>query len=147
VISLLNKNRYCKRTYQPGTETSGVFLTLLRLYLRPTVKSDLDLLRPALDLISRHSARLGSAETLKLLPPLVTARDVREFLLESLRAPQFDTKVIREVSKARNEQVSRKLAALQTRRVKVTDSRMLVFVYHFHTSVVDRDFLQMSSVP
>ena len=77
-------------------------------------------------------------------------RDKREFLSESLRAPQFDTKVIREVSKARNGQVSRKLAALQTRRVKVTDSRMnvtLVFVYHFHTSVVDGDFLQMSPVP
>ncbi|KAF8333851.1 hypothetical protein F5887DRAFT_991627 [Amanita rubescens] len=115
---------YCKRTYQPGSETSGVFLTLLRLYLRPTVKTDLDLLRPALDLISRHSARLGSAETLKLLPPLVTACDVREFLLESIRAPLFDARVIREVSKARNEQVSRKLAALQARRVKVTDSRI-----------------------
>jgi len=115
---------YCKRTYQPGTETSGVFLTLLRLYLRPTVKSDLDLLRPALDLISRHSVRLGSTETLKFLPPLVTARDVREFLLESLRTPQFDTRVIREVSKARHEHVSRKLAALQARRVKVTDSRI-----------------------
>jgi hypothetical protein len=71
--------------------------------------------------------RLGSAETLKLLPPLVTAYDVREFLLESLRAPLFDARIIREVSKARNEQVSRKLAALQARRVKVTDSRMLVF--------------------
>lgn len=71
--------------------------------------------------------RLGSAETLKLLPPLVTACDVREFLLESLRAPLFDARIIREVSKARNEQVSRKLAALQARRVKVTDSRMSVF--------------------
>jgi hypothetical protein len=84
VIYLLNWNRYSKRTYQPGTETSGIFLTLLLLYLHPTVKSDLDLLRPALDLISRHLVHLGSTEALKLLPPLVTACDMREFLLESL---------------------------------------------------------------
>ncbi|KAK2460159.1 hypothetical protein APHAL10511_007838 [Amanita phalloides] len=115
---------YCKRIYQPGSETSGVFLTLLRLYLRPTVKSEVNLLHPALDLISRHSARLDSVETLKLLPPLVTAQDVNKFLLEALRAPLFDTTVVREISKARAEHVSRKLAALQARRVKVTDSRI-----------------------
>ncbi|KAF8634148.1 hypothetical protein AX15_001050 [Amanita polypyramis BW_CC] len=115
---------YCQRVYQPGTETSNVFLSLLRLYLRPTVKTDSDLLQPAVELISRHSSRLDAAETLKLLPPLVTARDVSKFLSEALRAPLFDTRVVREISKARGEQVSRKLAALQARRVKVTDSRI-----------------------
>ncbi|KAF8626612.1 hypothetical protein AX17_006530 [Amanita inopinata Kibby_2008] len=115
---------YCKRIYQAGTETNDVFLTLLRIYLRPTVKTDLDLLRPALDLISWHSSRLDSVETLKFLPPLVTTRDVGKFLVEALRVPLFDTRIIREVSKARNEYVSRKLVALQTRRVKVTDSRI-----------------------
>jgi hypothetical protein len=67
---------------------------------------------------------LDPVETLNLLPPLVTAGDVNAFLLESLRAPIFDTRVIRCLSKARNDIVARKLMALQGRKVKVTDSRM-----------------------
>jgi Vam6/Vps39-like protein vacuolar protein sorting-associated protein 39 len=118
--------RYCKRVYRPNEETSNVFLTLLRIYLRPTVKTSADLLQPALDLISRHSPRLDAIETLNLLPPLVTAQDVRTFLIEALRAPVFDTRVIREISKSRNDQLARKLMLLQTKRVKVTDSRMYV---------------------
>lgn len=121
---VINFLRYCKRIYQPGTETKNVFLTLLRIYLRPTTKTTIDLLTPALDLISRHSPRLDEVETLHLLPPLVTAKDVRAFLVEALRAPIFDTKVAKEISKTRDEQVARKLMYLQAKRVKVTDSRM-----------------------
>ncbi|KAG6810469.1 hypothetical protein H0H92_011733 [Tricholoma furcatifolium] len=79
---------YCKRVYEPGTETKNVYLTLLRLYLRPSVKVNEDLLPPALDLISRHNSRLDIVETLQLLPPLVTAQDVRAFLVEALRVPR-----------------------------------------------------------
>ncbi|KAF9448658.1 hypothetical protein P691DRAFT_668993 [Macrolepiota fuliginosa MF-IS2] len=122
----LKAEEYCKRIYQPNTSTSSVFLTLLRLYLRPTFKlpSSTDLLQPALDLISRHNPRLDPVETLNLLPPLVTADDVRAFLIEALRAPIFDTRVVRHVSKARHDLVARQLMALQARRVRVTDSRI-----------------------
>ncbi|KZT73130.1 hypothetical protein DAEQUDRAFT_722252 [Daedalea quercina L-15889] len=118
---------YCKRVYAPNTETSQIFLTLLRIYLRPSPSSPLsasELLAPALDLISRHSPRLDEVETLDLLPPLVTARDVQAFLKEALRAPIFDTHVVREVAKARKDEVNRRLTSLQMRRVKVTDSRI-----------------------
>ena len=93
------------------------------------MQTSTNLLQPALDLISRHSPRLDAVETLQLLPPLVTADDIRPFLIESLRIPMFDTRVVREINKARNDQLSRRLIALQSRRVKVTDSRMLVFCY------------------
>ncbi|KAG2348015.1 hypothetical protein BDR05DRAFT_980946 [Suillus weaverae] len=115
---------YCKRIYNSNGVTKSIFLTLLRLYLRPTDKTAPNLLRPALDLISRHSPRLDSVETLQLLPPLVTARDVRPFLQEALRAPIFDSHVIRDIHKARNERVARKLMLLESRRVRVTDSRI-----------------------
>ncbi|TFY63425.1 hypothetical protein EVG20_g6316 [Dentipellis fragilis] len=115
---------YCKRIYKAGSDTDRVFLTLLRIYLRPLVKTSENLLQPALELISRHGPRLDSEEALQLLPPLVTAQDVRDFLVEALRAPVFDTKVVRDVSKARNEQVARKLMYLQSNRVKVTDTRV-----------------------
>jgi hypothetical protein len=119
-------SRYCKSIYQPGTPTGNIFLTLLRIYLRPPTNTSSDLLQPALDLISRHSPRLDPVETLQLLPPLVTAQDVRTFLIEALRTPTFDTHVVREINKARNDQVARKLMLLETKRVKVTDSRMSV---------------------
>ncbi|RDB25711.1 Vam6/Vps39-like protein [Hypsizygus marmoreus] len=124
----LKAEEYCKRIYQPGAPTSNVFLTLLRIYLRPTAApssiTTADLLAPALDLIARHNPRLDAVETLQLLPPLVTAQDVRGFLVEALRAPIFDTAVVRQVSKARDDQVARRLMLLQKRMVKVTDSRI-----------------------
>lgn len=120
--------RYCKRVYDPNGPTANVFLTLLRIYLRPTQHSSTtDLLRPALDLISRHSPRLDSVKTLELLPPLVTAKDVRTFLIEALRAPIFDRQVVKNISNARDDQVARRLMVLQSKRVKVTDSRMYVY--------------------
>ncbi|PCH42287.1 rab guanyl-nucleotide exchange factor [Wolfiporia cocos MD-104 SS10] len=124
----IKAEEYCKRIYRPNSDTSNVFLTLLRIYLHPTNQSSKtatsDLLRPALDLISRHSPRLDPNETLRLLPPLVTAQDVQAFLREALRAPILDTQIVREVAKTRRDEVSRRLMHLQTRRVKVTDSRI-----------------------
>lgn len=114
--------------FQPGSETQNIFLTLLRIYLRPLVKTADDLLRPALELIERHGPRLDPEETLQLLPPLVSARDVRIFLIGALRVPRFDARVVREVALARKDQVARKLMYLEANRVKITDSRMYVFM-------------------
>ncbi|KAG7444850.1 uncharacterized protein BT62DRAFT_970791 [Guyanagaster necrorhizus] len=120
----MKAEEYCKRYYQSEGETSNIYLTLLRIYLRPTVKDTQDYLHPALDLISRHSPRLDAVETLKLLPPLVTAEDIRTFLVDAMRVPIFNNRVVRGISKSRNDQLSRKLMILQTKRVKVTDSRI-----------------------
>ncbi|KAI0749541.1 vacuolar sorting protein 39 domain 1-domain-containing protein [Daedaleopsis nitida] len=122
----LKAEEYCKRVYQPHSPTGDVFLTLLRIYLLPGPAAPPagELLPPALELISRHSPRLDPVATLQLLPPLVTAEDVRAFLLEALRAPVFDTRVVRNLYKAREEQVARRLMVLQSKRVRITESRM-----------------------
>ena len=101
-----------------------VFLTLLKIYLQPTQGDPSTYLKPALELISRQSPRLDTVQTLELLPSWITTQEVKAFLYDSLRQPIFDTKVVREVGKARKDQVSGKLVALESRRVKVTDSRM-----------------------
>ncbi|KAI0768086.1 hypothetical protein BD413DRAFT_605556 [Trametes elegans] len=108
----LKAEEYCKRIYEPNSPTANVFLTLLRIYLTPgpSAPAAAELLPPALELITA--------------PPLVTAHDVRAFLLESLRAPLFDTRVVRNVQKAREEQVARRLMVLQSKRVRITDSRI-----------------------
>ncbi|KAF7327882.1 Rab guanyl-nucleotide exchange factor [Mycena kentingensis (nom. inval.)] len=119
---------HCSRYYRADSDTSNVYLTLLRIYLRPnsssTKLSPSDLLEPALGLISRHSSQLDSVAALELLPPLVPTADVRKFLINALHAPVFDTRVVRNLNKARGDQVDRLLMGLQTRRVKVTDSRI-----------------------
>ncbi|KAI0787910.1 hypothetical protein C8Q74DRAFT_1366714 [Fomes fomentarius] len=122
----LKAEEYCKRIYYPNSPTSNVFLTLLRIYLLPgsSAPPAADLLPPALELISRHSPRLDPVATLQLLPPLVTAQDLRAFLLESLRAPVFDTRVVRSIHKAREEQIAGRLTVLQSKRVRITESRI-----------------------
>ncbi|KIJ67051.1 hypothetical protein HYDPIDRAFT_174307 [Hydnomerulius pinastri MD-312] len=116
---------HCKRVSAPSPTTpSPIFLSLLKLYLRPTIPNPPNLLSPALSLIARHRARLDPIETLQLLPPLVSAQDVRPFLQQALRAPVFDSCVVKEITHARSEGVARKLMVLESRRVKVTDSRI-----------------------
>jgi hypothetical protein len=108
----------------PGTQTESAFLALLRIYLQPRQPTEgADLLRPALELVSRHGPRLDPAAALELLPPLVPTRDLRAFLMDALRAPRLDARAVREIARARQEDVGRGLMALQSRRVKVTDSR------------------------
>jgi hypothetical protein len=63
-------------------------------------------------------------KTLELLPPLVAASDIRPFLVEALRTPVFDSHVIKEITKARKDQIARKLMHLESRRVMVTTDRM-----------------------
>ncbi|KAG9004579.1 Vacuolar morphogenesis protein 6 [Tulasnella sp. JGI-2019a] len=131
--------RYCKRVYHTEPDPRGIFLTLLRIYLRPSPKATVTgvqlqaqgqlLLAPALDLISRHSPRLDAAETLQLLPPLVNAEDVRVFLIEALKTPKVDSRITKELWRARGDQIDRKLMTLQSKRVRVTDTRMYVLRY------------------
>lgn len=128
-LELMGYSRYCKSIYISNSPTEHIFLTLLKVYLEPTQKQPDSLLKPALDLISRQSPRLDTVETLRLLPPLVTAQDVKAFLIDAVRDPVFDTKVVREIGKARTHQVGRKLMSLENHRVKITDNRMLVLCY------------------
>lgn len=115
---------YCKRVYRTEPDPHGVFLTLLKIFLQPASPSQPSLLRPALEMISRHSPRIDPVETLQLLPPLVTASDLRTFLHTALRAQRVDARIERELWLARSQQADRRVAALHTRRVRVTDSRI-----------------------
>ena len=44
---------------------------------------------------------MDGTSTLKLFPQFVQARDVKEFLVECLKVPRFETKVIRKIAKVK----------------------------------------------
>lgn len=120
--------RYCARVYAQEPDPKGIFLILLRIYLRPTPKSDEPvLLDAALALIATHGVRVDATEMLDLLPPLVPMADVRAFFIRTMRdgfARKNDAKIIKSVVSARKEEVDRVLMGLQVKRVRVTDQRM-----------------------
>ena len=117
---------YCTTLYASEPDPKGIFLLLLRLYLRPS-SSEPILLGPALGLIATHGTRLDAEAVLDLLPPLVTMKEVEAFFVKTLRdghAKKNDARIIKQLVTGRKEQVERVLMDLQVHRVRVTDQRM-----------------------
>ncbi|WVQ65020.1 uncharacterized protein L199_003190 [Kwoniella botswanensis] len=125
---------YCVRVF---SSNSDIFLTLLRIYLRPTSISTLSkvnekekpepLLEPALSLVSKHSTSLPPSPVLDLLPPLVPIQDVHQFFMRTLRdshTKKNESKVLKSLMKGRKEELDRMLLGLETKRVRVTDQRI-----------------------
>ena len=124
--ALTVSGRYCSRAYATEPDPRGIFLTLLRMYLRPNEKDPL-LIGPALSLIANHGFQLDAKAVIDLLPPLITLEDVKTFLMRTIRndfAKRNESRVIKGLSTARKEEVDRFLLDLQVKRVRVTDQRM-----------------------
>jgi tetratricopeptide (TPR) repeat protein len=119
---------YCRKIQQQD-ESSPVFLTLLRIYLRPKFEGRLQgkvELEAALGLISRHGSRIDSVATLDLLPPLVKLQAVEQFTSKALRqveGKRNEQLILNQVAKERALQVDESCLRLHSRRVKVTDTR------------------------
>jgi hypothetical protein len=123
---------YCRRVWLDASATrpadADVFLTLLRLYLRPSDGAALQL-EPALRLIARHGARIDAVAALELLPPLVQLRDIEAFAKKTLQqdaARRNEARVVREIQASRALQLDERLLRLHARRVKVTETRTCV---------------------
>lgn len=102
-----------------------VFLTLLRIYLDKSSTASVQL-DAALGLIQRHAARIDLRAALELLPASVPLSQIAGFInvnLRDLTRKQHEAKVIREIRTNRNWQVEETLCKLQSRRVKVGESR------------------------
>jgi len=118
---------YCRRI-QKEDDNVSVFLTLLRIYLKPKsgeegAKVELE---AALGLISRHGSRIDSVAALELLPPLVSLKSVESFASKALRqaeAKRNEQILLHQVAKERALQVNEGLIKLHSRRVKVTDTK------------------------
>lgn len=119
-------SRYCGKVYQTEPNPKGVFLQLLRIYLRPS-DGQKPRLEPALKLIATHGTRIDAQEVLNLLPPFVTMEDVHDFFVKTLRdghAKMNQSRITKQLLKSRKEQVDRGLMKMQQKRVRITDIRM-----------------------
>jgi hypothetical protein len=118
--------RYCSRVWQESPDPKGIFLSLLRIYLRPS-GSIAPLIDPALALIATHGTRIDASATIDLLPPLVTMKDVHKYFLRTLRdrhSKSSQAKITRALLIARRDQVDQTLTSCQEKRVRITDMRM-----------------------
>ena len=80
----------------------------------------------ALGLIERHAARIDLRAALELLPPTVPLARVASFVnvnLRELTRRQHESRVVREIRTNRQWQLDESLPRLQSRRVKVGESR------------------------
>ncbi|GAC76098.1 hypothetical protein PANT_19d00111 [Moesziomyces antarcticus T-34] len=104
---------------------SEVFLTLLRIYLDATGGKTIQL-DAALELIARHAARIDLGAALAILPATVPVSQIAGFVdvnLRELTRRQHEARVVREIRTNRQWQVEETLCRLQSRRVKVGESR------------------------
>ncbi|WWC88076.1 uncharacterized protein L201_002980 [Kwoniella dendrophila CBS 6074] len=129
---------YCIRVYSSNSE---IFLTLLKIYLRPTESDSIiqnkederierkssSLLEPALELVSKHSTSLRPSPVLDLLPPLVPIQDVHQFFMRTLRdnhSKKNQSNIIKNLIKGRKEELDRTLLNLEVKRVRINDQRI-----------------------
>lgn len=85
---------YCNHVFRaapiepetPGKKiTDSVYHILLSLYLRPPASNPTQI-QPALDLLSRHGARLDASEALSLIPEETKVRELEAYFQRRIRA-------------------------------------------------------------
>lgn len=116
---------YCARVHAKEPD-KGIFLHLLRLYLRPNKGEDV-LVNPALALIAKHGTRMDPRAVPELLPPLVPVKELHDFFQRTLgdeRARRNEHRITRGLLAARKAEVERLVVGLEVKRVRVTDQRM-----------------------
>lgn len=85
------------------------------------------LVKPALELITRHGLRIDSDAVISLLPPMISVSDVQTYLSKQLKATHSALaahRIQKELVKSRNVQVKGLVLNLEVRRVKVDDQRV-----------------------
>lgn len=142
--------RYCRRIYasDDNPARSTIFLTLLRVYLRPrkdqiegpvapgkpgtkemAVTTDPEpMFEPALSLLATHATKFSLESVLDILPPLLTISDLSVLLQKSLRknlvSDRHHETVRKHLMRCRQDQIDVELVELKERKVKITDSRL-----------------------
>jgi hypothetical protein len=83
---ILTRPRYCNEVYvSTASDTDpSIYHVLLSLYLTPSPPNQANW-PPALDLLSKHGARLPASTTLDLVPPTLPVKDLESYFFGRIR--------------------------------------------------------------
>ena len=118
--------RHCDEHYNPNSkDTKFIYLDLLRVFLRPAAELKAEpMVKAALDLLTRHHARIPAAEALALLPPNTSISELLPFfsaVLTSSKHTRRNNQVVRNLLAAEHMQVHQ-------RNLNVGQPRVLIDV-------------------
>ncbi|CAG8539118.1 8928_t:CDS:10, partial [Acaulospora morrowiae] len=118
---------YCVKNYnESGDDSKNVFLSLLRVYLRPTNGEEV-MIEPALRLLSRHGSHVNASAALNMLPPSTKVSHLYSFfekyIRESNRYKNMNM-IVKNLLRANQHQIEEQLMYYRSRRVKIDEDRM-----------------------
>ncbi|CAG8620842.1 4772_t:CDS:10 [Paraglomus brasilianum] len=118
---------YCLKIYNEADEKAkNVFLSLLRVYLRPKSGEPV-MIEPAIRLLSRHGAHVDASKALDMLPPSIEVAQLYKFVEKYIRESNRNrciNIIVKNLLKADQYQVQEQLLFYRSRRVKIDDDRM-----------------------
>jgi len=117
---------YCKKYYNTSSEEArDVYLSLLRVYLKPDGKKPM--LQPALAVLIKHYKRIDTPKALDLMPADTPVRDLEPFFEAVLREnsqQRRHNQIVKNLLKTENLQVREQLIKSRSHMFKVTEDRM-----------------------
>ncbi|ORX99906.1 hypothetical protein K493DRAFT_335529 [Basidiobolus meristosporus CBS 931.73] len=113
---------YCKEHWTPE-----LFVTLLRIYLKPSNPEDSPLIEPAIALLASYGSSIDVSEVLSMLPEDTKLENLNKYFEKYLRELHKNSRmnhVVSSLLRAEGVQVQEKLVHYRSRYVKITEDRM-----------------------
>ncbi|KAK9711159.1 Vacuolar morphogenesis protein 6 [Basidiobolus ranarum] len=113
---------YCKEHWTPE-----LFVTLLRIYLKPSNPEDTPLIEPAISLLATYGSSIDVSEVLSMLPEETKLENLNKYFEKYLRELHKNSRmnhVVSNLLRAEGVQVQEKLVYYRSRYVNITEDRM-----------------------
>ncbi|CAG8513221.1 6470_t:CDS:10, partial [Acaulospora colombiana] len=111
---------------ESGDSSKNVFLSLLRVYLRPMNGEEV-MIEPALRLLSRHGSHMNASAALNMLPPSTKVSQLYSFFEKYIRESNRNRNmnmIVKNLLRANQHQAEEQLLFYRSRRVKIDEDRM-----------------------
>ncbi|CAI2165267.1 3075_t:CDS:10 [Funneliformis geosporum] len=118
---------YCIKNYiETDDPTKNVFISLLKIYLRPN-NGEKIMLDPAIRLLSRHGSYVNASDALNMLPHTTKVSELSQFVERYIRENNRNrnmNKIVKNLLLADKRQVEEQLMFYRSRRVKIDEDKM-----------------------
>ncbi|KAI9478472.1 MAG: CNH domain-containing protein [Benjaminiella poitrasii] len=119
---------YCTKVYQEDpVKGEKMYLTLLKVYFKPTSGHQKPLVEPALELLAHHGSHIDAKEVLSILPRETKLHGLFPFFEKYIREANKNRNmdlIVKNLLKAEQIQVEEQLMYYRSRAVKITEDRM-----------------------